>query len=223
MVGDPEMVRWGLEGFQSIIDNWFLPDGSTSESPAYALQVLDPLWKMSEILEGYSDPEGYVDANGNRIDNLSIYKDPKYHAVWNNMYLSLLPDLRYPPIADSYVSSTLGSMMTMIMALRYDNPEYKGLLRNRLSSLRNLMMYQDASLDLRYGPGAGRFQVSCCSRRGGWVISFGPGRQRVILILNMSIGGSITTTTAWTWFIGKAAKSSSPTCWVTCGITPMPS
>src|SRR5690606_31240854 len=51
VVGDPEMVRWGLEGFQSIIDNWFLPDGSTSESPAYALQVLDPLWKMSEILE----------------------------------------------------------------------------------------------------------------------------------------------------------------------------
>jgi hypothetical protein len=32
-VGHPGLVRFGWEGFQQTVDGWFLPDGTTSESP----------------------------------------------------------------------------------------------------------------------------------------------------------------------------------------------
>lgn len=39
-VGDAELVRWGLDGLHRTLAEWFLPDGATSESPAYGLMVL---------------------------------------------------------------------------------------------------------------------------------------------------------------------------------------
>ena len=38
--GHPGLVHFGLEGFQRCVDGWFLPDGGTSESPAYAMMTM---------------------------------------------------------------------------------------------------------------------------------------------------------------------------------------
>lgn len=151
-VGDPELVRWGLDGLQRTLDEWFLSDGATSESPAYGLMVLNSFWQLGEILYGYSDPPGYSDAYGVRYDNLDIYRDAKYQAVWECMYASLLPSLSYPPIADSYTTSTLSEIMTLLMGTRFEVPEFRALLRTRMSSLFLLMMYRDASLDIGAAP-----------------------------------------------------------------------
>ncbi|MGI6610097.1 MAG: heparinase II/III domain-containing protein [Limnochordia bacterium] len=153
VLGDPLLVRWGLDGLRRTLDEWFLSDGSTSESPAYALAVLGSMWQLGEILHGYSDPEGYADADGHRLDNLNIYRDHKYQAVWRNMYLSLLPNLRYPPIADSFRTNGLTEMMMLLMALRYDDmPEYKGLYRERMSDLFLLTLYKEPQFDMGGAP-----------------------------------------------------------------------
>ena len=151
-VGDPELVRWGLDGLRRTLDEWFLSDGATSESPAYGLMVLNSLWQLGEILYGYSDPVGYTNADGERFDNLDIYRDPKYQAVWECMYASLLPSLTYPPIADSYTTSTLSAIQTMLMAVRFDVPEFKALLRSCMSDLFLLMLYRDESFDVASAP-----------------------------------------------------------------------
>ncbi|MGI6610102.1 MAG: heparinase II/III domain-containing protein [Limnochordia bacterium] len=151
-VGDPELVRWGLDGLRRTLDEWFLADGATSESPAYGLMVLNSFWQLGEVLYGYSDPPGYKDVYGLRYDNLDIYRDAKYQAVWECMYASLLPSLCYPPIADSYTTSTLSEIMTLLMAVRFEVPEFRALLRTRLGSLFLLMMYRDASLDIGAAP-----------------------------------------------------------------------
>jgi hypothetical protein len=152
VVGDPLLVRWGLDGLRRTLDDWFLSDGAPSESPAYGLMVLNSFWQLGEILYGYSDPPGYTDPDGKRFDNLDIYRDAKYQAVWQSMYASLLPSLRYPPIADSYTTSTLSDIMVMLMAMRFEVPEFKALLRMRLGNLFLLMMYRDASFDLGSAP-----------------------------------------------------------------------
>lgn len=151
-VGDPELVRWGLDGLRRTLDEWFLADGATSESPAYGLMVLNSLWQLGEILYGYSDPVGYADSDGERFDELDIYRDPKYQAVWECMYASLLPSLTYPPIADSYTTSTLSEIQSLLMGVRFDVPEFKALLRSRMSDLFLLMMYRDDSLDVGSAP-----------------------------------------------------------------------
>lgn len=148
-IGDPLLVRWGYDGFNKILHEWFLSDGSTSESPAYGLMVLGSLWQLGEILHGYSDPEGYEDETNIRFDDLDIYREPIYQAVWQNMYLSMLPSTKYPPIADSYTTSTLSDNLIELMALRFPFPEFKSLLKLRVSPFRPSIFYRDSSVDLK--------------------------------------------------------------------------
>jgi hypothetical protein len=125
-VGDPGLVRAGAGGFWHFVRNWFLPDGTTSESPAYGLMTLNGLWSFGEALHGYSDPAGY--AGDDRLEGVDVYADPAYRAVFRALYDTLLPDLRYPAFADSYVTTTLGTRYAELMATRYDEPAYQALL-----------------------------------------------------------------------------------------------
>lgn len=189
VVGDPELVRWGLDGLRRTLDEWFLEDGSTSESPAYGLMVMGTFWKLGEILYGYSDPEGYVDADGQRIDNLDIYRDPKYQAVWQNMYLSLLPNLRYPPIADSYTTSTMSEIMMLLMAVRFPEiPEFKSLLRTGFGNLFLLTLYRDETFRMG-SPGTVSFSDVLFP---SWKLAYlraGRGGRDATVILNVSDWG----------------------------------
>ncbi|MEI6500246.1 MAG: heparinase II/III family protein, partial [Armatimonadota bacterium] len=128
--GQPEMVRFGLDVFMKTVDGWFLPDGATSESFSYAYMTLVGIEALGQAFRGYSDPPGYKDAEGKRIERLDLYHDTSYKRVWQAMFNGLQGDLRYPPLADGHLTQGLGAHFAELMADNYpDNPQYVALLR----------------------------------------------------------------------------------------------
>ncbi len=128
-LGHPGFVRFGLEGWKLTMDDWFLADGCTPESPAYAMMSLNGIHQLAQAIRGYSDPPGYVDEDGERIADLNLYEG-KYKLVWQRMFEGLQGNLRYPPYADSYRTSALGSRFAELLVANYpDNPQYLALLK----------------------------------------------------------------------------------------------
>lgn len=129
-LGHPEMVRFGLQVFMDTVDGWFLADGGTSESYSYATMTLGGIEALGQAFRGYSDPPGYKDADGKRIDDFDLYHDTAYKRVWQAMFDGLQGDLRYPPLADGHRTSALGSTFVELMAANYpENPQYLALLK----------------------------------------------------------------------------------------------
>lgn len=130
VLGHPEMVRFGLNVFLKTVDGWFLPDGGTSESYSYATMTLHGIEAMGQAFRGYSDPPGYQDAKGTRIDNLDLYHDTAYARVWKAMFNGQQGDLYYPPLADGRRTTDLGAHFAELMADNYpENGQYLALLR----------------------------------------------------------------------------------------------
>jgi hypothetical protein len=130
-VGHPGLVRFGWDGFQQTIDGWFLPDGTTSESPAYATMTLGNIWDIGQALRDYSDPEGYFSA-GQRVENLNPYRGTAYERVWAAAYDGLQGNLSYPAFADSYRTSSLGANFVELMVANYpERAEYLALLKEK--------------------------------------------------------------------------------------------
>ncbi len=121
VTGIDEYVNVGKECFLQIVENWYLKDGSTSESPAYSMMVMNTMWILSEMLEGFKGFTGDEEA-------LPVYDWYKYHAVWKGMYDTLLQNLLYPASADSYPDSHLNRTFCSILAYRFNKPEYWALL-----------------------------------------------------------------------------------------------
>jgi hypothetical protein len=129
-VGHPGLVRFGLEGFLLTVDGWYLPDGTTSESPFYGLMTLGGIWDMAQAGHGYSDPPNYKDETGKRIDNLDIYHETNYKLVWEAFFKGLQGDLKYPPYADSFESTKLDVAYVELMVASYsENTAYQALLK----------------------------------------------------------------------------------------------
>ena len=129
-LGDPTLVRFGLGFFEKTMDGWFLPDGSTPESWSYALMTLNGIQSLGQAFRGYSDPPGYRDASGKRLENLDLYRNPAYKRVWESMYHGLQGDLRYPPLADGHRKDGIGTRYAELMAANYgENRQYRALLR----------------------------------------------------------------------------------------------
>ncbi len=130
VLGHPEMVRFGLNVFLKTVDGWFLPDGGTSESYSYATMTLHGIEAMGQAFRGYSDPPGYKDAAGKRIDNLDLYHDTAYAHVWQAMFNGQQGDLYYPPLADGHRTTDLGAHFAELMADNYPEiGQYLALLK----------------------------------------------------------------------------------------------
>jgi len=129
-VGHPGLVRFGWDGFQQTIDGWFLPDGTTSESPGYATMTLNNIWDMPQALRGYSEPADYRPPDGRRRVAVDLYHGTAYERVWENCFNGLQGDLRFPPYADSYRTTTLGDNFLELMVANYpERPAYLALLK----------------------------------------------------------------------------------------------
>ena len=129
-VGHPGLVRFGWDGFQQTLDDWFLPDATTSESPSYALMTLGNIWDMPQALRGYSEPADYAGPDGQRRTAVDLYHGTAYERVWANSYAGLQGDLLYPPFADAHRTSSLSSHFVELMVANYpERPEYLGLLQ----------------------------------------------------------------------------------------------
>lgn len=130
-LGHPRLVRFGLEGLRKAVNDWFLPDGHTPESPAYAHMTLNGVKDVAQVFRGYTDPPGYRDALGGRIERYDPYHDPafNYAAVWRANYQTMQGDLTYPPFADSYVHTKMPAAFAELMVANYpEHPEYLSLL-----------------------------------------------------------------------------------------------
>jgi hypothetical protein len=129
-LGHPGMVRFGLDVFMKTVDGWFLPDGGTSESWGYANMTLGGIESLAQAFRGYTDPPGYTDASGKRIENLDLYHDTAYKKVWAAMFNGLQGDLNYPPLADSHRTTGAAVNFVELMADNYpENPQYLALLK----------------------------------------------------------------------------------------------
>lgn len=158
-VGHPGMVRFGLDVFMKTVDGWFLPDGGTPESWAYALMTLGGIESLGTAFRGYSDPPGYADAEGKRIEKMDLYHDTAYKKVWAAMFNGLQGDLCYPPLADGYRTSGIGVQYAEMMANNY--PEelrylalFKALAGDDLkrSSSRHAIYYREPGLETKQAP-----------------------------------------------------------------------
>jgi hypothetical protein len=129
-VGHPELIRFGVASFRKTVGEWFLPDGGTSESWSYALMTLNGIHALPQAMRGYSDPPGYADASGGRLDSLNLYQDPAYKRVWSAMFDGLQGDFRYPPLADGHRHSEVGALFAELMAVNYlEEERFRALLK----------------------------------------------------------------------------------------------
>lgn len=129
-VGHPGLVRFGLDGFLKTVTDWFLPDGSTSESPAYANMTLSGIVDFAQAFRGYSDPPQYKDAQGKRLENFDLYHGTAYEKVWTAMFETLQGNLLYPPFADSYITTGMPLQFAELMAANYpERLQYTALLK----------------------------------------------------------------------------------------------
>jgi hypothetical protein len=158
-VGHPGLVRFGWDGFQKTIDEWFLPDGTTSESPAYANMTLGNIWDLPQALRGYSEPADYRGPDGRRRAAVDLYHGTAYERIWANGVKGLQGDFTYPPYADSYVGTTLGGVFLELLVANYpDRPEYLALHRHHggAEPARNqaalALYYRDPGLEHRTAP-----------------------------------------------------------------------
>jgi hypothetical protein len=189
IVGHPELVRFGLDGFTDTIDGWFLPDGYTPESPAYASMTLSGIVPLGQAIKGYSDPPGYTDADGERLDDFDLYHDTAYKDVWEAMYNTLQGDLKYPPFADSYKSSALSTYMVEHMAVNYpDRPHYLALLKELAgddltnSAQQIAIYYRPPGLEARDVPPLSLPDICPPELRIGYMRTGEHGRESLLLL-----------------------------------------
>ncbi len=151
--GQPDMVRFGLDGFLRTVNNWFLPDGSTSESASYGLMTMGCIQSFSYLFRDYSDPEGYVAPEGSpRLTHFNVCRDTDYGTCWQNMILTLQGDMAYPPIADTYknsrISTAFADMLAICLPNRFNLSFLKASNGGKISNRRTALTYGDApSLD----------------------------------------------------------------------------
>jgi hypothetical protein len=129
VVGHPQLVRFGLDGFTKAVDEWFLPDGGTPESPSYAMMALHGISDMPWAMRGYGDPAGYRDATGKRLDHIDLFHGA-YERAWNAIVDGLQGDLTFVPYADTYAGRRIDSAWVELLAAAYpQRPQYLALLK----------------------------------------------------------------------------------------------
>lgn len=129
VVGHPGMVRFGLDGFVRTVEEWFLPDGGTSESPAYAMMTMGGIRDSALMFRNYSDPEGFTGPDGTRLESFDAFRDTRYGDCWQGLIWTLQGDLNHPPSADSYRTTSIGADFAELIALGFPTPQHKALVR----------------------------------------------------------------------------------------------
>ncbi len=151
-VGHPGLVHFGVEGFRRTVNEWFLPDGGTSESPAYAMMTMGGIRRFPLAFRDYSDPEGYAAPGGERLDGFNAARDTLYGDCWQSLIWTMQGDLKHTPDADSYRTTGISGSYAELIALAYPTPQHLALLRevaggeDRPADLRTATLYRDPEL-----------------------------------------------------------------------------
>ena len=88
VVGNAILVRFGLDGFNRCFDEYFLKDGSTSQSVTYGLKTLMGFGGFNLAFRNYSDPSYYTPGPDEiQYKNFNINRDTEYESLWHSLTL----------------------------------------------------------------------------------------------------------------------------------------
>ena len=127
-VGHPGLVRFGIDGFLRTVEGWFLPDGGTSESAAYAMMTMHGIRPFGAALRDYSEPPGYTGPDGRRLQHVNACRDTSYGTCWQGLLWTLQGDLHHAPLADSYRSTSVDASFAELIALAYPTAQHRAYL-----------------------------------------------------------------------------------------------
>ncbi|MFP3903292.1 MAG: heparinase II/III family protein [Armatimonadota bacterium] len=104
VLGDPAMVHRAFGWIQDNVNAGFFFDGCWHESASYHYMTLGGLRRAFSVIEGYSDPEGYVDEiDGTHIENLDpIEHVPFWAKVQDAFKVVAFPDGTSVPVHDTW-------------------------------------------------------------------------------------------------------------------------
>ena len=126
-LADPNLVRFGLDGFNHFVYNWFLEDGMSSESPGYGFMTLNGIRHFGDAAHGYADSAGSGSPE-RRPQELDIYGDSRYRAVLEGYVKSPMPDLGYGVIADDVTACRMSVDIADILVARYGDANHVAML-----------------------------------------------------------------------------------------------
>ena len=102
VVGHPDLARYGIEGLYKTVNEWLLPDFTTSESGGYLIMVLMGIRSFPFWFRDYCEPADYIPPDGGApLRHFNLFRDTAYGICWENAISILQGDLIYPPIADT--------------------------------------------------------------------------------------------------------------------------
>ncbi|MEA3400112.1 MAG: heparinase II/III family protein [Armatimonadota bacterium] len=104
VIGDPDMVHRAFGWMKQNLDEGFFFDGTWHESPSYHYMTLGGLRRAFSVVEGYSDPPGYVDeVDGRRFDDLDPGADLPFWAKVQDAFKAVaFPDGCSTPVHDTW-------------------------------------------------------------------------------------------------------------------------
>jgi len=194
-VGHPGLVRFGLEGFLKTVDGWFLPDGGTSESPAYAMMTMGGIRPFAFAFRDYTDPPGYVGPDGTRLEGFDACRDTRYGDCWQGLIWTLQGDLRFPPSADSYRTTSIGASYAELIAVAYPTDQHLALLKEiagadlARGSAQEAVFYRQPGLEERDVPPLTLPDVVFPFLAQGYVRTGETGRESLLMLNASDYGG----------------------------------
>jgi len=133
-INNIKYIKFGLNQFIKSINNWFLKDGGTSESPAYCIQTIGGLNELGYAFKNYSDPEDYIPPEGEiKYKNFDCTVDARYYESFQYLIWTTNGNYYFPSIADSYNTTKLSDKL--IELINYIKPIEKEFLNEKMSSL----------------------------------------------------------------------------------------
>src|SRR5207253_2235061 len=103
---------FGIEGIHKTVDEWFLPDGGTPESPAYAIMAMDGIFDLSIALDERA------------------FRNPAMERAWGALVDGLQGDLTLPTIADTRVGTKIATGFIDVLVEKYpERAQYLALLK----------------------------------------------------------------------------------------------
>lgn len=192
-VGHPGLVRFGLDGFVKTVEDWFLPDGGTSESPAYAMMTMGGIRPFGFAFRDYTEPEDYVGPDGARITGFNAARDTRYGDCWQSLLWTLQGNLRHAPSADSYRTTSISLPYAELIALAYPTEEHLAFLKEKAGPQaaggRDALLYREPGLEDRDLPSFSVADVVFPFLAQGYVRRGPLGRQGLALLNASDWGG----------------------------------
>ena len=111
---------------------WFLPDGGASECSSCTIVVMTAVDSYMTAFRDYSHPVGYTANEGSRLQHWNACRDTRFGDCWQALAWTLLGDLRFPPLADTFPTANMSVGLAELLAACYPRDEFRSLLKERL-------------------------------------------------------------------------------------------